>query len=132
MFVEVNLAVVELTVVGVKDASAVQFAVFEFHITNDSKPLHRTAMVFALALGAEEFFGVVGLVEYGGDSAVVQSVVGAADSDYRPLFASGIINGNPLAENGRLGRKAGTKKCGCKGKEKSFCHSRCIFVAQKY
>lgn len=67
-------------------------------------------MVFATTLGAEEQFGVVGLKENGGYLAIIEVVVRLIDSDYSPLLAGGIIYGDPLAQDGRLGEQTGAKE----------------------
>ena len=119
---EVDFAVVELAIIGVKYFATFQATVFLVHATNDDHADNGLVVVFALASHAKR---VVPLCIYQqfNDFAIIQTVGALVDIDYRLRLTGLVVNGFPIAEDLlylRRSRKTGNE---CKKEKESFFHT---------
>ena len=118
---EVDFAVVELAIVGVKYFATFQATVFLVHTTNDDHADNGLVVVHALASHTKRFVSLC-IYQQFNDFAIIQTVGTFVDIDYRLRLTGLVVNGFPIAEDLiylRRSRKTGNK---CKKEKESFFH----------
>ena len=116
---QVNLCVIQLAIVRIKHLTVLEFLTYKLHITNDSQTNDRLVVISTHAL----YTYCIWIVKQLDNITIILAIVSLVDTYYRLVFATVVINGNPLAQNRSLSESCSCKKhCNYKKKVTFHCY----------
>ena len=116
---QVNLSVIQLTIVRVKHLTVLELLTYKLHITNDSQTNDRLVVISTHASCTNRSR----ITKKMNNITIILAIICLVNLYHRFLFATVVINGNPLAQNRSLSESCSCKKdCNYKKKVTFHCY----------
>ena len=116
---QVNLCVIQLTIVRVKHLTVLELLTYKLHITNDGQTNDRLVVISTHTSCTNRSR----ITKKMNNITIILAILCLVDFYHRFLFATVVINGNPLAQNRSLSESGSCKKdCNYKKKVTFHCY----------